>query len=411
MYPQIRASASNVDTNNSALGRRPPSPQNNRPAAHVAIIDDDDDTRALLDHQLRRLGYEVTAYDRADVALVELRQGAAPDMIVLDLMMPGMSGWQFRIEQRNCPKLCDIPVIALSGDVSPYAKAVDADAYLTKPVDFEELEAVIGRVLLSSERRRLLAKSVELERVRALGMLVASVAHEINNPLAGVLGCLELAASLSRELDGLALSGAGARIASLLAVNLADAAEGAARIASVVKQLTTFSRAEAADSDDVDVVRAVQAAARLVRHRIEAHAHFDEELAPVPHVIGNEARLAQVVLNLLVNAAQAVSSSTSAQPRVRLATRHVAATVEIEVSDTGPGIDSKLLPQIFEPFFTTKPVGMGTGLGLSISRDIIASMRGTLNVRSVPGQGAAFTVTLPIASGSTQRADEEVMSV
>jgi signal transduction histidine kinase len=372
--------------------------QKDPPAAHVAIIDDDDDARATLEHQLKRAGYEVTGYDRADIALAELQLGAAPDLIVLDLMMPGMNGWQFRVEQRNCPKLCDVPVVALSGDVSPYAKAVDADAYLTKPVGFEALEAVIGRVLVSSERRRLLAKSVELERVRALGMLVASVAHEINNPLTGVVGCLELAAGLCRELESLGLGEPGARVAKLLSQNLADAADGAARIASVVKQLSTFSRAEAADSDDVDVLRAVQAASRLVRHRIDLHAHFDEDLTPVPHVIGNEARLAQVVLNLLVNAAQAVSSCASAAPQVRLVTRQAGATVEIEVSDTGPGIDPKLLPHIFEPFFTTKPDGMGTGLGLSISRDIIASMAGTLNVRSVPGQGATFTITLPIAS-------------
>jgi signal transduction histidine kinase len=140
----------------------------------------------------------------------------------------------------------------------------------------------------------------------------------------------------------------------------------------------------------------------LARHRINTHACFDEDLAPVPHVLGNEARLAQVVLNLLINAAHAVCSSTSAAPQVRLVTRQVGASVEIEVSDTGPGIDPKLLPRIFEPFFTTKPDGMGTGLGLSISRDIIASMAGTLNVRSIYGQGATFIVTLPIASSTLQ---------
>jgi signal transduction histidine kinase len=239
--------------------------------------------------------------------------------------------------------------------------------------------------------------------MRALGMLVASVAHEINNPLAGVLGCIELAANLSRELKGLGLSGEAARMADSLTLNLADAAEGAGRIADVVKQLSTFSRADTAESEDVDVLRAVQAAARLVRHRINAHARFDEALADVPHVIGNEARLAQVVLNLLVNASHAVASSSDATPLVRLVTRQVGGTVEIEVSDNGPGIDAKLLPRIFEPFFTTKPQGMGTGLGLSISRDIIVSMAGTLNVRSVPGQGATFTVALPVASDTTPR--------
>jgi signal transduction histidine kinase len=373
--------------------------------AHIAIIDDDDEVRDALEHLLRDVGYQVVGYDRADRALVELEAAEATDLIVLDLRLPGMNGWNFRIEQKKRSKLREVPVIALSADASPYAKAIDADAYLTKPVDFSELEAVIGRVLLANERRRLLAKSMELERIRALGTLVATVAHEINNPLTYVITCLELASNQVRKLN--LVEGPELPISVELSRNLADATDGASRIASVVKLLSTFSRADATASDEVDVSRAVQAAMRLARHQIARNTRFIEELAPVPRVRGNEGRLAQVVLNLLINAAQAVSSDSNARPQILVTTRHAGPSVVIEVSDTGPGIEPALLDKIFEPFFTTKPAGMGTGLGLSISRDIIRGMGGNLTVRSVLGQGATFVITLPVANGPSRGADQK----
>jgi signal transduction histidine kinase len=366
--------------------------------AHIAIIDDDDDVRDALAQLLRGVGYQVVGYNRADRALVELESADATDLIVLDLRLPGMNGWNFRVEQKKRKKLSEVPVIALSADASPFAKAIDADAYLTKPVDFSELEAVIGRVLLANERRRLLARSMELERIRALGTLVATVAHEINNPLTYVMTCLELASSQVLKLN--VVEGPGLPATVELSRNLADATDGATRIASVVKLLSTFSRADAAASDDVDVLRAVQAASRLARHQIARGTRFREELAAVPRARGNEGRLAQVVLNLLVNAAHAVSSSDGETGQILVVTRDAGASILIEVSDTGPGIEPALLEKIFEPFFTTKPAGMGTGLGLSISRDIIRGMGGSLTVRSVLGEGATFTIALPVAKGA-----------
>jgi two-component system cell cycle sensor histidine kinase/response regulator CckA len=376
------------------LRPRPTSP------TRIALIDDDADILEALEQLLRGAGYDVSCFRRADRALNELDVGDIPDLIVLDLMLPVMNGWHFRIEQRKRPKLRDVPVIALTANVSSYAKAVDADAYITKPVNFNELEALIARLLLETERQRLLVKSIELERIHALGTLVASVAHEINNPLAYVLSSLELAARQVRRIG--ALLGVDARTIGELSQHLADSTDGAMRIASVVKLLSTFSRAEVTDADDVDVLRAVQAASRLARNQITRTTGYREDLAAVPLVKGNEGRLAQVVLNLLVNAAQAVSDSESERGWVGVATRVADGCVVIEVSDTGPGIEPKLLDQIFEPFFTTKPAGRGTGLGLNISRDIVSGMGGTLTVHSEPGQGATFVVKLPIAADAAR---------
>lgn len=373
-------------------------------SARVAIIDDDDDLRDAFELRLRRAGYGVVGYDRADQALSDLESKERIDLILLDLRMPGMDGWTFRIEQKTRAKLRDVPVIALSADSSSYAKAIDADAYLTKPLDFDELETVVGRVLIASERRRLLAKSMELERVRALGTLVASVAHEINNPLTYVLWSLDLASAQARELQNVV---SGYPDVSVLTQHLANAADGAMRIASVVRLLSTFSRSDAVGSDDVDVLRAIQAAIRLASHQIGGNARLREALVPVPRVRGNEGRLAQVVLNLLVNAAQALTSSPSSNAEIRIATRSEDATVVIEVSDSGPGVDLALLEKIFEPFFTTKPAGMGTGLGLSISRDIVVAMGGSLTVESVVGHGSTFSIRLPVATPQGDASDAQ----
>ncbi|MET0283889.1 MAG: response regulator, partial [Polyangiales bacterium] len=109
----------------------------------IALIEDDDDIREALESLLNHAGYRVLPYSSAETALRDMEGGRHPDLILLDLMMPGMNGWQFRVEQKKRPALSDIPVIALSADVSPYAAAIDADAYLKKPIDFERLCVVI----------------------------------------------------------------------------------------------------------------------------------------------------------------------------------------------------------------------------------------------------------------------------
>jgi two-component system, cell cycle sensor histidine kinase and response regulator CckA len=362
----------------------------------IALIEDDDDIREALESLLNHAGYRVLPYASAETALRDMEDGRHPDLILLDLMMPGMNGWQFRVEQRKRPALSDIPVIALSADVSPYAAAIDADAYLKKPIDFERLCVVIEQIILSSERKRLAARAVELERIRALGLLVAGVAHEINNPLTYVLGNLELASSRQRQL--LASSDRSSSAGAKLFENIESARDGAERIAFIVRLLSTFVRGSSDETQEIDVLRALDAAARLTMQHIRTRARLKLELSSLPPVRANEARLAQVFLNLLINAAQAIPEGTPDQNEIRVRATHEGDHIVITIRDTGCGIAPELTSRIFEPFYTTKPADQGTGLGLSISRDVVVSFGGRITVDSELGQGATFRIELPIAS-------------
>ncbi|MET0286035.1 MAG: ATP-binding protein, partial [Polyangiales bacterium] len=298
------------------------------------------------------------------------------------------------------PALSDIPVIALSADVSPYAAAIDADAYLKKPIDFERLCVVIEQIILSSERKRLAARAVELERIRALGLLVAGVAHEINNPLTYVLGNLELASSRQRQL--LATSNGSLSVGTKLFENIESARDGAERIAFIVRLLSTFVRGSSDETQEIDVLRALDAAARLAMQHIRTRARLKLELASLPAVRANEARLAQVFLNLLINAAQAIPEGTPDQHEIRVRATHEGEHIVITVKDTGCGIAPELTSRIFEAFYTTKPADQGTGLGLSISRDVVVSFGGRITVESELGQGATFRIELPVANAQQQ---------
>jgi len=369
----------------------------------LALIEDDDDIRSTMLRNLERAGYQVLAYADAETALTDLEKQPRPDLILLDLMMPGMDGWEFRIEQRRRPGLADVPVIVLSGDASQYAAAIDAAAYLMKPVDFGQLLTVMARVMLNAERKRLQAKAVELERVRTLGMLVAGVAHEVNNPLTYVVGNLDLAVLKCAEFEQ--LGSAAAELAQELRHSLEGAQDGASRIAFVVRLLSTFARGESGDERPMDPLRALDAALRLATHHIHGRARLVTDIEPLPFVQGNEARLAQVFLNLLVNAAQSIEGApelNEIQARTRMIDKHAV----IEIRDTGCGISLEAAKQVFEPFYTTKPAGVGTGLGLTISRDIIEAMGGSIEIESEPGRGTTFRVSLP--SVNDRKASEKV---
>ncbi|WP_328700867.1 MASE1 domain-containing protein [Corallococcus silvisoli] len=241
--------------------------------------------------------------------------------------------------------------------------------------------------------KELQARLVAAERVAAVGTLAAGVGHEINNPLA------YLALNLDAAERSLTAEGEAPPPAMRDALDsVRHAQEGAERIRLIVKDLQVFSREDAPERGLLDLNALVPPAVRVVLHALRSRARLVEDFGPVPRVLGSEARLGQVLLNLLVNALQAIPEGEPGRHEVRVRTgTDASGQARVEVEDTGGGIPPDVLPRIFDPFFTTKGREEGTGLGLAICQQIVRAHGGELRVHSVPGQGATFTLLLPPA--------------
>ncbi|HET9452102.1 MAG TPA: ATP-binding protein [Aggregicoccus sp.] len=240
---------------------------------------------------------------------------------------------------------------------------------------------------------RLQERLLLADRMACMGTLAAGVAHEINNPLTYVLSNVELVQ------QRLARAGSDpAALRELCTGALDEAREGAERVRRIVRQLRLFTRVEEEGVAPVSARAVLELAVAMAGPELRHRARLRWELPQVPAVMAEEGRLGQVLLNLVVNAAQAIPEGNVEGNEIFLFTaRAPDGRVVIGVRDSGAGIPPEVLPRIFDPFFTTKPVGRGTGLGLSISHSLVAGMGGEIQVESSPGQGTTFRVLLPAA--------------
>ncbi len=262
-------------------------------------------------------------------------------------------------------------------------------------VEYDGEPAVIttGRDVTESERLR--SKLLVSDRMASLGTLAAGVAHEINNPLAYVIGNLEVIADAFANAGGTWPADAAP---TELVDAIADATEGAQRVRDIVKGLRTFSRSEEEKRVPLAVTDVIEAAIRIVANQVRHRAQIVRELGDMPSVIADNGRLTQVFINLLVNAAHAIPDGHSVQNRITVRTRtDERGHAVIEVADTGAGMSREVVVRAFDPFFTTKDVGEGSGLGLSICHGIVTGLGGTISVHSELGQGTTVRVVLPPA--------------
>ena len=226
------------------------------------------------------------------------------------------------------------------------------------------------------------AALVQSEKMAAFGQLGAGIAHEIKNPLAGILGYTQLSL---RKLDK----------DSPLQNNLAIIEKETKRCKIIIDNLMKFARQEKVSHEPSDINQIVEDAIAIVDHQLGINqVKLEKSLAPhLPRLMGSGNQIQQVLMNLMINAQQAMDGKPG---KVRIVTRTSGAgQIEVEVSDNGPGIPREIQAKIFEPFFTTKPTGKGTGLGLSVSYGIIKDHKGEIRLTSEPGKGACFLVTFP----------------
>ncbi|HTV21880.1 MAG TPA: ATP-binding protein [Polyangiaceae bacterium] len=244
-----------------------------------------------------------------------------------------------------------------------------------------------------TERARLQAERMQVERLATVGLLAAGMAHEINNPLAYVLLNLQRLRGWLGKLDGTPSPSELGEFSAMLEMSI----EGASRVQAIVRDLKQFSRSDENRLIPVDPCRSLEFALTMAEPQLDTRARLTREIGALPPVRASETRLSQIFLNLIINAAHAVADCDRREIHIVTRTGKKGQAV-IEVHDTGHGIAPDALRHIFEPFYTTKTQGMGTGLGLTICHDIVTSLGGSIEVESAEGRGSTFRVQLPSAS-------------
>jgi PAS domain S-box-containing protein len=246
-----------------------------------------------------------------------------------------------------------------------------------------------------TEKRQSEAQLVATDRMASIGTLAGGVAHEINNPLAAVIANLELAIN---DVEALALGAASVELIE----ELRDAREAADRVRLIVRDLKLFSRAEEERRGPVNVRDVIESTLRMTWNEIRHRAKLVKAYEDVPMVVANEARLGQVFLNLVVNAAHSIPAGRAESNEIRIGTRFENERVVIEIADTGAGMSPEVTKHVFTPFFSTKMTGAGTGLGLPICLRIVEDLGGEIQVVSREGVGSSFKVILPASDAPTE---------
>lgn len=410
----------------------------------ILIVDDTPANLQLLESILQEKGYTVRAAISGQMALKAVRN-QAPDIILLDINMPEMNGFEVCRLLKSDPVLAEIPVIFVSAAVDTADKlhafeegGVD---YVTKPFQpLEVLARVTTHLSLSRIRKELENKNreveqtmcdlklaqtqlVQSEKMAALGLLTAGIAHELNNPLNFVAASVQALKKTVAPLDEMMNL-----CRALVQANTAETIEriniwnrqhqldelqqtmnelvnnacfGSARAAEIVSSLRIFSRLDEAEQKSANLHECLDAALLLLHSRYKNDIRIERQYSELPPWLCQPGKLNQVFMNLLSNAVDAILAKpeTGADEVIRITTRMEERNglyyAVIEIADTGIGMTEEIKQRLFQPFFTTKDVGKGVGLGLAISHGIVHDHGGSIEVESETGHGSLFRVLLP----------------
>ncbi|MDZ7952318.1 response regulator [Nostoc sp. DedQUE09] len=433
--------------------------QNNHQKRNILVVDDTPDNLRLLSAMLTAQGFEVRKALNGKMALTAC-QMVLPDVILLDINMPGMDGYQVCQQLKADDKTSEVPVIFISAldDVVDKVKAFDVGGvdYIAKPFHGAEvvlrIENQINLRLLQvklQEKNFLLQQAldnlkasqvqqIQNEKMVALGQLVAGLAHEINNPISFIYGNLQYASQyvedlvkmievyqqeypkptpkvqqISKDVD---LNFIIKDLQNLIGAMY----RGSDRIREIVLALQHFSRHDEAEMKRVNIHEDIENTLVMLQHRLREGVDRPaivvvKDYGNLPLVTCYASELNQVFMHLLNNAIDAIEErvgsgdwgvgnqsstpySLKPTPQIRIHTEVTNLNlVKITIADNGLGIEESLRSRLFDPFFTTKPVGKGSGLGLSISYQIIVQKhRGNISCNSSVGKGAEFAIEIPI---------------
>ena len=425
----------------------------------ILVVDDTAYNIRLAVGILQRKGYKVFQALDGLTALAKAAE-ILPDLILLDIKMRGIDGYEVCQQLKENPKTADIPVIFISGldELGDKVKAFSCGGvdYITKPFQpVEVLLRVENQLNLRSLQRTLKEKNLLLEKtlqelkqtqsqlihtekMASLGQFVAGIAHEINNPANFIHGNISHLRSYTSELLDLlnlyqaALPNPPQNIQDLAAemelnflvedlAKILDSMKlGSERIKNIVNSLRNFSRLGEAKLKKVDLHEGLESSLMILQHRLEPEGSDRPKIQviknyqKIPQVECYAGEINQVFINILTNAIDALTQTNPnlslidgkpscfncecTIPTIAISTELIHPDqVQITIADNGPGMTEKVRKQLFDPFFTTKPVGAGRGLGLSISyQTVVEGHQGHLCCQSTPGEGTNFKIILPL---------------
>ena len=389
-------------------------------ATRVLVVDDNATNRNMLCRRLRKQGYEVSEARHGSEA-IDLVAVEDFDVVLLDIMMPVMDGFEVLGRMKADRRMRSIPVVVISAldEIDSVVRAIEmgAEDYLFKPFDPVLLRARLGALL---EKKRLRQELLVQEKLASLGALTAGVAHEIKNPLNFVMNFAQLAEELAGEqlkrLEPLQGKIGEAdwktlrEITEDLTENVQKIREHGARADRIIASMLGHSRGQKGQRQATDLNALVKEFVSLAFHGARAQDHefqatiesdYDEGVGTL-NVVPQD--LSRVFLNVAANAfyamrAKAQRGPAGYHPVLHVSTRALPEGIEIRIRDNGPGIPKDMRDRIFEPFFTTKPTGEGTGLGLSISHEIVVrEHQGAMRLETKEGEYTEFVITLPRAA-------------
>ncbi len=416
-----------------------------RKSGTIMVVDDKPSNLKLLGKMLKEKGHQIRIFPKGELA-VKSAMADPPDLILLDINMPEIDGYEVCRRLKENQSTRDLPVIFISAFTATEDKIkafrLGGVDFITKPFQVEEVHARVEIHLALKyikaaleEKNKVLEQALNdlqaaqqqlilSEKMAALGVLVAGIAHEINNPVnfikTSVVGLqndmqdleeliqayetcaetcplpirLEQIVKIKKKIDyHLLMKEMPEMVRNVL--------EGIRRTEEIIGSLRTYSRLDKVETEKTDLHELIEAALVILKNRHKKQIRILKHYAPLPSISAHPGKLIQVLINILSNAIDAVQKkkepehaviSIETTEQLRNKTNYVL----IQISDNGPGIPKDILNNIFDPFFTTKAVGEGVGLGLAISFGIMQEHQGTIEVHSNPDEGTTFSLLLPV---------------
>jgi two-component system, NtrC family, sensor kinase len=413
---------------------------------HILVVDDEPDVEALISQKFRRkirqgdyLFSFVQNGEQAYQLVSKNPDGHPPvEMVLTDINMPVMDGLTLLKKLNRLEQPPMTVVISAYSDMDNIRTAMNNGAFdfLIKPLNFEDLVITLDRTLaavatIRDNQQQLAQAQVQLmqsEKMSSLGLMVAGIAHEINNPINFIHGNLKPACSYIQDLMSLVELYQETYPEPTLEIKnhiedihldflcedlpklVSSLSLGTERIRDLVLSLRNFSRLDEAEVKSVDLHAGIDSTLVLLLHRLQSDGTRPEikvvkQYGDLPLVNCHPSQLNQVFMNILVNAIDALEDAvkhSALTPTITIATAMTQHnSVQITIADNGPGIPEEIHKQIFDSFFTTKEVNKGTGLGLAISHQIVVKKHGgQLICRSTPTANTEFVIELPILGDS-----------